>query len=56
MSKLDVDQKNSLRYEYEEGKQNSYTYVIVNALTGNTSAWNSVIGKRVKDEGYDYLT
>ena len=56
MSKLDIDQKNSLYYEYEEGKQNSYTYVFVNALTGNTSAWNGVIGKRVKDEGYSYLT
>ena len=56
VSKLDIDQKNSLYYEYEEGKQNSYTYVFVNALTGNTSAWNGVIGKRVKDEGYSYLT
>ena len=28
----------------------------VNALTGNTSAWNGVIGQRVKDEGYGYLT
>ena len=56
MSKLDIDKKNSLYYEYEEGKKNSYTYVFVNALTGNTSAWNGVIGKRVKDEGHGYLT
>ena len=56
MSKLDIDQKNSLYYEYEEGKQNSYTYVFVNAPTGDTSAWNGVIGKRVKDEGHCYLT
>ena len=56
MSKLDIDPKNSLYYEYEENNQNSYTYVFVNALTGNTSAWNGVIGKRVKDEGYGYLT
>ena len=56
VSKLDIDQKNSLYYEYEESKQNSYTYVFVNALTGNTSAWNGVIGKRVKDEGHGYLT
>ena len=40
VTKLDIDQKNSLYYEYEEGKQNSYTYVFVNALTGNTYAWN----------------
>ena len=56
MSKLDINKKNSLYYEYEEGKQNTYTYVFVNALTGNTSAWNGVIGKRVKNEGYGYLT
>ena len=28
----------------------------MNALTGNTSAWNGVIGKRVRDAGYGYLT
>ena len=56
MSKLTIDQNNSLYYEYEEGKFNTYTYVFVNALTGNTSAWNGVIGKRVKDKGYGYLT
>ena len=56
MSKLDIDENNSLYYEYEEGKRNNFTYVFVNALTGNTSAWNGVIGKRVKDEGHGYLT
>ena len=56
VSKLDIDQKNSLYYEYEESNQNAYTYVFVNALTSNTSTWNGVIGKRVKDEGYGYLT
>ena len=38
LSKLDFDEKNSLYYEYEEGNQNAYTYV----LTGNTSAWNGL--------------
>ena len=56
MSKLDLDQNNSLYYEYVENKQNSFNYVFLNALTGNTSAWNGVIGKRLKDEGYGYLT
>ena len=56
VSKLDIDQKNSLYYEFEEGKKNTYTYVFVNALTGNTSAWNGVIGKRVRDAGHGYLT
>ena len=42
-----IDQKNSLYFECEAGKQYTYTYVFVNALTGNTYAWNGVIGKRV---------
>ena len=37
-------------------QKNTYTYVFVNALMGNNLAWNGVIGKRVKDEGYGYLT
>ena len=56
MSKLNLDQNNSLYYEYVENKKNSFNYVFLNALTGNTSAWNGVIGKRLKDEGYGYLT
>ena len=48
VSKLNIDQKNSLYYEFEEGKQNTYTYVFVNALAGNTSVWNGLIGKRVR--------
>ena len=45
VSKLDIDKKNSLYYEYEESNQNAYIYVFVNALASNTSAWNGVIGK-----------
>ena len=56
MNKLDIDKKNSLYFEFEEGKKNTYTYVFVNALTGNTSVWNGVIGKRVRDAGHGYLT
>lgn len=56
VSKLNIDQKNSLYYEFEEGKKNTYTYVFVNALTGNTTAWNGLIGKRVRDAGHGYLT
>ena len=56
LNKLYLDQKSSLYYEFEEGKQNSYTYVFVNALTGNTSVWNDVINKRVRDLGHSYLT
>ena len=56
MSKLVIDQKNSLYYEFLENKPDTYNYVFLNALTGNTSAWNGVIGKRLTDEGYGYLT
>ena len=56
VSKLDIDKKNSLYYEFEEGKQNNYKYVFVNALPGNISAWNVEIGKRVTDAGHGYLT
>ena len=55
VSKLDIDQNNSLYYEYVESEKNTFTYVFVNALTVNTSAWNEVIGKKLKDEGHGYL-
>ena len=48
VSKLDIDQKNSLYYEFEEGKKNTYTYVFVNALTSNTSAWNGSNWQKIK--------
>jgi len=38
VSNFDINKKNSLYFEYEEGKQNTYKHVFVNALTGNTSA------------------
>ena len=42
MSKLDIDQNNSIYYEYEGNKHNTYNYVFLNALTGNIYAWNGV--------------
>ena len=56
LGKLDIDRRNSLYNEFEESKQNNYTYVFLNALMGNFFTWNRVIGKRVKDEGHGYLT
>ena len=47
-SKLDINQKNSLYYEFEEGKQNTQTYVFLNALTDNTSARNGVIANQLE--------
>ena len=52
VSKLNLDKKDSLYYDHEVGSQNTYTYVFLNTLTSNTSAWNGVIGKRLKDEDF----
>ena len=56
MSNFNIDKKNSLYYEYVKPKKKSYTFVFVNALTGNTSAWNGLIGERLKNQGYGFLT
>ena len=56
MSNFNIDKKNSIYYEYVKPKNNTYTFVFVNALTGNTSAWNGLIGERLKNEGYGFLT
>ena len=56
MSIFKINDQNEIYYEFTEPKGNGHTFVFVNALTGNTSAWNGVIGKRLKDEGYGYLT
>ncbi len=55
MSEFNIDDKNSLYYEYETPKPNGFTFVFVNALTGNTSAWNGVIGEILKKNGHGYL-
>jgi len=56
MSKLDIDQNNSLYDEFVKNKQNNCNYVFVNALTGDSSAWNRFIGKRLTDADYGYLS
>ncbi len=56
MSNFNIDTKNSIYYEYVKPKNNTYTFVFVNALTGNTSAWNGLIGERLKNESYGFLT
>ena len=42
MSYFKIDENNEIFYEYEPPKGNGYTFVFVNALTGNTTAWNGV--------------
>ena len=55
MSILKIDDKNEIYYEYIEPKINGYTFIFVNALTGNTDAWNGEIGNKLTDKGNGYL-
>ncbi len=56
MSILKMDEKNQIYYEYIEPKNNGYTFIFVNALTGSTTTWNNEIGQKIIDEGNGYLT
>ena len=56
MSILKIDEKNQIYYEYIEPKNNGYTFIFVNALTGSTTTWNNEIGQKIIDEGNGYLT
>ena len=56
MSYFKIDEKNEIYYEYEPPKDNGYTCVFVNALTGDTSAWTGLIGENLKKDGNGYLS
>ena len=56
MAFLKIDDQNEIYYEYIEPKDHGYTFVFVNALTGNVSAWNGEIGQQVVEQGNGYLT
>ena len=56
MSILKIDDKNEIYYEFVKPKDNGFTFVFVNALTGNVSAWNGEIGQLVVGQGNGYLT
>ena len=47
MSILKLDNNNEIYYEYEEPKEDGYTCVFVNALTGDTSAWTGLISENL---------
>ena len=55
MSFLKIDEVNEIYYEFIEPKNNGYTFVFVNALTGNTSAWNGAIGEKIIEDGNGFL-
>ena len=47
MAFLKINNANELYYEYTEPKDNGYTFVFVNALTGSTTTWNGEIGNKI---------
>lgn len=53
---LKIDEANEIYYEFTEPKDNGHTFVFVNALTGNTTAWNGCIGKKIIEDGNGFLT
>ena len=55
MPSLKIDEANEIYYELTLPKDNGYTFVFVNALTGNTTAWNGYIGKKIIEDGNGFL-
>ena len=55
MSFLKIDKVNEIYYEFTKPKDNGYTFVFVNALTGNTTAWNGEIGEKIIEDGNGFL-
>ena len=47
MTILKIDDKNEIYYEYVDPKDNGFTFVFVNALTGNVASCNVTIGHQV---------
>ena len=56
MSILKINNQNKIYYELTEPKDNRHTFVFVNALTGNTNAWNGIIGDKITKDGNGFLT
>ena len=50
-----IDDKNELYYEHVPPKDGGYTCVFVNALTGDVSAWNGLVGKNLIKNKNGYL-
>ena len=50
-----IDDKNELYYEHVPPKDGGYTCVFVNALTGDVSAWNGLVGKNLINNKDGYL-
>ena len=55
MAFLDLGGDTALYYEYQAPAGNGCTFVFVNALTGNTAAWQAEIGPYLRERGYGTL-
>ncbi len=55
MTYFKLDEKNQIFYEYVKPENGKTTFVFVNALTGNVSAWNGDIGLQITKQGHGYI-
>jgi len=57
MTHLKFDQENSLYFEHARpGHGATPTFVFVNALTGNTEAWEACVAPRLREQGFGTLS
>lgn len=57
MSLLPIDYNNALYYEHHlPARRHAPTFIFVNALTGNTGAWESIVGPRLREAGFGTLS
>ncbi len=55
MAFLNLGAERAIYYEYDEGTEGKPTFVFINALTGNTGAWQAEIGPAVRHAGFGTL-
>jgi len=57
MPRLDFDPRNGLYYiHHAPTRDGAATFVFVNALTGNTGAWEAVVAPRLREQGFGTLS
>lgn len=55
MPELDLGNGASLHYEYDAPQDHRNTFVFINAITGSTAQWQSLIGPALRAEGFGTL-
>lgn len=57
MALLNIDADNALYYEHTApARSGAVTFVFVNALTGNTEAWEAAVAPRLRERGFGTLS